>query len=66
VPLRFSPRTTALKVPVFEKKVPLPKGLPFLFEAPAWRSVAKMETMRVASAMVKTREERILFILLMR
>jgi hypothetical protein len=27
---------TALKVPEFEKKVPFPKGFPFLFEAPAW------------------------------
>jgi len=41
VPLRFSPRTTALKVPVVWKKVPFPKGLPFLLEAPAWRVGAK-------------------------
>jgi hypothetical protein len=37
VPLRFSPRTTALKVPVVWKKVPFPKGFPLLLEAPAWR-----------------------------
>ena len=36
VPLRFGPRTTALKVPVVWKKVPFPKGFPFLLEAPAW------------------------------
>ena len=36
VPLRFGPRTTALKVPVVWKKVPFPKGLPFLLEAAAW------------------------------
>jgi hypothetical protein len=48
-----------------EKKDPLPKGFPFLFEAPAWRFVEKMETMRAASAMGNTREEKV-FITVMR
>jgi hypothetical protein len=62
----LSPLTTALKVAVLEKKVPLPKGLPFLLEAHAWRSAEKMLAIRVASVAENTREEEIRFIHIMR
>jgi hypothetical protein len=62
----LEPRTTALNVPVLEKKDPLPNGLPFLFEAPAWRFVAKITAIKVTKAAENTREEGMLFILLIR
>lgn len=45
VPLRLGPRTTALKVPVVWKKVPFPKGFPFLLDAPArlWEVQDRMD-----------------------
>jgi hypothetical protein len=40
----------ALKLPVLGKKVPLPKGLPFLLEAPARRSERETKAVVITAA----------------